>query len=444
MASRPVVAIVGRPNVGKSTLFNRIARTKAAIVQDEPGITRDRLYASCEWQGRSFLLVDTGGFDPHAAGLLALVRRQAEIAIAEADVVVLVVDARQGIHPLDVDVAQLLRRSGKPVVVAANKVDAPGQEVTIHEFHALGLGDPVPVSAEHGRNVGDLLSTVVSRLPESPLELPEERSEEEGVRVAIIGRPNVGKSSLVNAILGHERVIVSEIPGTTRDAVDVEVRRGKQKFHLVDTAGLRRWSKVDNEVEYYSTVRTHRAIERCHVAVVVLDATTGVVEQDKRVAGYGHEEGKGVILVANKWDLMPQDREAADRFEAHVRLELAFLDYAPLLYVSARTGYHVGELLDLIAYVSEQRLLRVSPGRLRQVLAEAQTVRQPPSDKGINLEIYEIQQVRVAPPTFALWVNRPELLHISYQRYLENQLRAAFGFVGTPIRFEARFRSPER
>ena len=430
MSNRPIVAIVGRPNVGKSALFNRIAGRRIAIVEGEPGVTRDRIYADAAWAGKAFTLVDTGGMDfggegAFAAGTLA----QAKIALEQADVVVFVVDAQSGMLPGDLEVAEVLRRAQKPVIVAANKVDHAALVAATAEFYALGLGDPVPVSAEHGRGVGDLLDRVVAGFPRAG----DGEAESDAIRVAVVGRPNVGKSSLVNLLLGEERSLVTDVPGTTRDAIDTTFERNGQKFTLIDTAGIRRKSRIEEDVERYSVIRTLRAIDRSDVCVVVLDATELVTEQDKRIAGYVHEAGKGIILLVNKWDLVEKDEKTMNRFEEVIRRELGFAQYAPILFVSAKTGQRVHRLLELAEFVANQHALRIPTGRFNEVLQEAIRLRQPPSDKGKQLKILYGTQTGVKPPSFVLFVNDPDLMHYSYRRYLENHLREHFGFVGTPI-----------
>ncbi|MGI6082561.1 MAG: ribosome biogenesis GTPase Der [Limnochordia bacterium] len=436
MESKAVVAIVGRPNVGKSALFNRIAGERIAIVKDVPGVTRDRIYADCSWLERQFTLIDTGGIltgpvDEITSATLG----QARMAMEEADVILFVVDVRQGVTPADQAVADILRQTDKPIVLVANKVDGIELETQMFEFYSLGLGDPVPVSAEHGRGIGDLLDLVVEQLPEG-VESPDDDS----IRVAVIGRPNVGKSSLVNSILGRERVIVSDQPGTTRDAIDTEFVRGDTKFTIIDTAGVRRKSRVDTDVEYYGVIRALRAIERSDVTLVVLDAAEGVTEQDARLAGYAHEAGRAIVLVVNKWDLIEKDANTMGEFDAHIRYDLRFLHYAPIMYVSALTGQRVNELLDVVEYVSEQAALRVTTGRLNEALQEAVALREPPHDKGVRLRLLYAVQTGVKPPTILLFVNRVDLMHFSYLRYLENCLRDTFGFVGSPLVMNVRTR----
>jgi len=435
--AKGIVAIVGRPNVGKSALFNRIAGRRLAIVEGEPGVTRDRIYAECQWQGRRFILVDTGGIDFGAReGFAALARRQAELAVEEADVILFVVDARDGLVAPDQEVAGALRRSQKPVLVVANKVDHRRLVPQAAEFYALGLGEPLPVSAEHGLGIADLLDRMIQLLPAGG----EEDEAEDEVRVAVIGRPNVGKSSLVNRMLGEERSIVTEIPGTTRDALDSHVTRDGIRYTLIDTAGIRRRSRIEEPVERYSVIRALRAVDRADVCVLLLDATELVTEQDKRIAGYAHEAGKGMIIGVNKWDLVEKDDKTADRFEEQIREQLGFLQYAPILFLSAKTGQRVHRVFELAHYVANQHALRISTGRLNEVLHQATMRLEPPTDKGERLRIYYGTQSGVKPPTFVLFVNEPKLMHYSYLRYLENQLRENFGFVGTPIRFRLRKR----
>lgn len=427
---KPIVAIVGRPNVGKSTLFNRIIQRRLAIVEDTPGITRDRIYADADWNGREFTLVDTGGLQmDEDEGLPAGVRRQAEVAIAEADLIVLVLDVREGLTAVDRDVAELLRRTKKPVLLAANKAEAGFDPGAVADFYELGLGDPVPISAAHGMNTGDLLDEVVGRLPAPPAE----EVAPAALRVAVIGRPNVGKSSLVNAICGQERALVSDIPGTTRDAVDVLVRRGEQNLVLIDTAGMRRKARIDLPVEHYSVLRALRAVDRSDVVLVVIDAVDGLTEQDKKIAGYAHEAGKGAVIVVNKWDLVDKSEHPAADYEERVRRGLAFMDYAPIVFVSALTGQRIGRLLDTVVRVGRQHAAEVATAQVNTLVDDAQAVTPPPAERGKRLKIYYCTQGGTRPPTFLFFVNDPRLVHFSYRRYLENRLRQAFGFEGTPI-----------
>lgn len=434
---KPIVAIVGRPNVGKSTLFNRLVGGRVAIVEDQPGITRDRLYRDVEWAGRVFTLVDTGGLDfAEEEGIPLQVRKQVELAIAEADAILFLVDAREGLTATDEAIASLLRRTRKPVLLVANKVEDYRQTSQLADFYRLGLGDPLPVSAIQGLNTGDLLDRLVSVLPPA-----EEKTEElEAVRIAVVGRPNVGKSSLVNAILGEERVIVSDVPGTTRDAIDTFFTRRGRRYMLVDTAGIRRKSRINLPVERYSVIRALRAIDRCEVALVMLDALEGVTEQDKRIAGYVHEQGKASILVVNKWDLVEKDTRTADRYTEEVRRELSFMPYAPVVFISALTGKRVPKVLEMVDLVVEQCSLRVPTSALNSLIQDATLHNPPPSEQKRRLKILYATQGGIKPPTFILFVNYPDLMHFSYLRYLENRLRAAYGFVGTPIRFVLRQR----
>lgn len=429
--SKPIVAIVGRPNVGKSTLFNRITGTRTAIVEGTPGVTRDRIYADAEWLNNHFTVVDTGGIDYETDEITQQVRRQAMIAVDQADVIIFVVDGRDGLTGLDEEVADHLRRSGKPVVLCVNKVDdAEYAMVMIAEFYGLGLGEPVFVSAEHGRNVGDLLDEVIKHFEPGTALL-----DEDALYVAIVGRPNVGKSSLVNKILGDNRVIVSDIPGTTRDAIDTWFTYDDQKMVLIDTAGLRRRSKVEENLEYYSVIRTLRSVDRSSVTVAVIDATEGLTEQDKKIIGYAHEQGKGIVIAVNKWDLVEKDSNTMREFEQEIRQGLLFASYAPIVFISALTGQRIQRLLETINAVNQARSIRIPTGRLNEIIQDAVAVSQVPSDKGVQLKIYYAAQVQVNPPVFAFHVNRRDLMHFSYERYLENRLRQEYGFVGTPIIF---------
>lgn len=435
--AKPVVAIVGRPNVGKSALFNRIAGGRQAIVEGEPGITRDRLYADCQWTTHAFILIDTGGMDfDDTCDITVGVRRQAEIAIEEADVILFVVDVRTGITADDEHIANLLRRANKPVIVVANKVDHTNLEAATYEFYQLGLGDPIGIAAEHNRNIGDLLDRIVRLFPDND----HTEDEDDIIRMAVIGRPNVGKSSLVNAITGTERSIVTDIPGTTRDAIDTLFEWEGQRYIIADTAGMRRRKRIEWNVERYSVIRALRAVDRSDVALAVIDAVDGVTEQDKKVVGYAHEQGKALVLVVNKWDAIAKDSSTMRIYEEDIRRELAFVTYAPIVFVSATTGQRLGQLMETTKFVAGQHAMRVSTGRLNEVLQEAIHLNQPPSDKGKPLRLFYINQLSVKPPVFGLFVNEPSLLHFSYRRYLENRLRAAFGFHGTPIWFRVRKR----
>lgn len=433
--ARPVVAIVGRPNVGKSTLFNRLIGERRAVVHERPGTTRDRLYGTADWRGREFTLVDTGGIGPEAEGaFLPEVVEQAREAIEEADLVVLVVDAAAGALASDREVADILRRSRKPVVLAANKAESRTLQLGVGEFYDLGLGEPVPISALNGIGTGDLLDLIVERLPPVPAAPEAEQEAEVAFALAIVGRPNVGKSSLLNAIVGRERAIVSEVPGTTRDAVDTLITLEGEPVLLVDTAGIRRRGRIERGVEQFSVLRAVRAIERCDVAAVVLDGTAGVTAQDAHVAGYVREAARGIILIVNKWDLVPKGPRVLAEYTAVVRRALDFVDYAPLLFVSAKTGQRVGEVLKTAREVQRWRKTRVPTGRLNDVVRAA-VAAHPLSERGRQLKIYYVTQTAVAPPTFVFFVNNPELLHFSYERYLENRIRAEFPFTGTPLRF---------
>ncbi|BCU81770.1 GTPase Der [Polycladomyces abyssicola] len=436
--SLPVVAIVGRPNVGKSTIFNRIAGERIAIVEDKPGITRDRIYCRGEWNGRSFHLIDTGGLEFGGDDeMLEHIRHQAELAIEEAHVILFLVDGQAGMTATDEEVARLLHRSNKPVVVGVNKVDHPSHREVIYDFYQMGFGDVFPISALHGTGTGDLLDRIVELFPD----LEEEEYDEDTIRVCLIGRPNVGKSSLVNAILGEERVIVSPVAGTTRDAIDTPFERDGQKYVLIDTAGMRKKGRVYETTEKYSVLRALKAIERSDVVLVVLDGERGIAEQDKRIAGYAHEAGRASIFVVNKWDAVEKDDKTMDRFRREIRDEFHFMDYAPSLFVSAKTKRRVHTILPMVNEVAEQHAMRVSTSVLNEVLTDAVLTTPPPSDKGKRLRILYGTQVSVKPPTFVLFVNDPELAHFSYQRYLENRLREAFGFHGTPIRLLLRKRN---
>lgn len=427
--SKPIVAIVGRPNVGKSTLFNRITRQRTAIVEGQPGVTRDRLYGEAEWLNKHFTLIDTGGIDSEDDVITRQVRWQAMVAVEQADIIIFVVDGRAGLTGIDEEIGEVLRRHQKPVILCVNKVEAlenPWEFAT--DFYRLGLGEPILVSAEHGRNVGDLLDAVIEHFP-----IEADVAPDDSLKIAIVGRPNVGKSSLVNKILGEERVIVSEIAGTTRDAIDTKFTYGDQELTLIDTAGLRRRSRVEEDLEYYSVIRTLGAVDRSDVTVVMIDGTEGLTEQDKKIAGYAHEKGRGIILAVNKWDLVPKETNTMRDFEFELRQGLQFLSYAPIIFISARTGQRVYQLLDLALEVNEARSMRLSTGRVNELIQDAVAMNQPPSDKGVQLKIFYGSQVQVNPPVFVLHVNRKDLMHFSYERYLENRIRQEYGFLGTPI-----------
>ena len=434
--SKPLVAIVGRPNVGKSLLFNRLAGQRLSIVEDSPGVTRDRLYAECEWAGRRFDIVDTGGIEPNTDNeILLFMREQANIAISAADVIVLVTEIATGVTAADVDVANMLLRSRKPVVLVVNKVDNPSRvDPTLYEFYSLGLGDPIPISAVHGHGTGDMLDACLQYFP------PEDGQPEEDdrVKVAIIGKPNVGKSSLTNLIAGETRVIVSDEAGTTRDAVDMRIDNAFGKYTFIDTAGIRRKSKVEDRIEKFSVMRAQLAIDRADVCLILLDARDGVTEQDTKIAGLAHAAGKASIIVVNKWDLVEKETGTMEKMRREVLRDLSFMRYAPVLFISAVTGQRVQRIFELINFVNDQSAMRITTGMLNDVLADAQARMQPPSDKGKRLKIYYMTQTGVKPPNFVVFCNRAELFHFSYQRYLENQIRAAFGLEGTPIRLVIR------
>ena len=434
--SKPLIAIVGRPNVGKSMLFNKLCGRRLSIVEDTPGVTRDRLYAECEWLGRKFNIVDTGGIEPTTDNeILMFMREQANIAINSADVIVLVTDVRTGVTAADKDVANMLLRSKKPTVLAVNKMDSTGRtDPAIYEFYELGLGDPIAVSAVHGHGTGDLLDECMKYFP------PEEEDEEEDdrIKVAVIGKPNVGKSSLVNHILGEQRVIVSNVAGTTRDAVDSEIDNKYGKYVFIDTAGIRRKSKVDERVEKFSVMRAQMAIERADVCIIMIDAREGVTEQDTKIAGLAHESGKASIVVVNKWDLVEKETGTMEKMRKEVMRDLSFMSYAPVLFISAKTGQRTDRIFELVNFVNDQSNMRITTGMLNDVLADAQARVQPPTDKGRRLKIYSMTQIGIKPPNFVIFCNSRELFHFSYQRYIENQIRAVFGLEGTPIRMVIR------
>ena len=433
---KPLVAIVGRPNVGKSMLFNKLCGQRLSIVEDTPGVTRDRLYAECEWRDRTFDIVDTGGIEPGTdSEILSFMRQQAEIAIQNATVIIFVCDIKTGLTASDHEVAKMLLKSGKPVVLAVNKMDQVGRtNPDIYEFYNLGLGDPIPVSAVHGHGTGDLLDACFDYVPEEE----EEEPESDVIKVAIIGKPNVGKSSLVNRILGEERVIVSNMAGTTRDAVDSYFENEKGKYLLIDTAGMRKKSKVDDPIEKFSVLRATMAIERSDVCLILIDANEGVTEQDTKVAGLAHEAGKACIIVVNKWDAVEKDDKTMDRMREDIRRDLSYMPYAPILFISALTGQRVPRLFELINYVNDQASMRVTTGMLNTLLADATARVQPPSDKGRRLKVFYMTQVGVKPPHFVCFCNDAKLFHFSYQRYIENQIRNTFGLEGTPVRLTIR------
>ena len=436
--ARPVVAIVGRPNVGKSTLFNKLVGARLSIVDDKPGVTRDRIYGDCEWLGHRFLLVDTGGIEPRADDvILSQMRAQANIAIATADVIVLVTDLRSGVVATDQDVANMLQKSGKPVILCVNKCDSVGApDPEFYEFYNLGMGDPIAVSAVHGHGTGDLLDAVIAYFPPES----EEEEEDDTIKVAVIGKPNVGKSSLINRISGQERAIVSDIAGTTRDATDTRIENQYGKFTFIDTAGIRRKSKVTDAIEKYSIIRARTAVERANVCVIMIDATEGFTEQDSKVAGIALDQGKGCIVVVNKWDAVERDGNTMREYKEKLAVDFAFMKFAPFVFISAKTGQRVDRLFEQIAYVYAQSTMRISTGKLNEILGAATARVQPPTDKGKRLKIYYMTQASVCPPTFVFFVNNAQLFHFSYQRYLENQIREVFGLEGTPVRFIIRER----
>ena len=433
---KPLVAIVGRPNVGKSMLFNRIVGERLAIVEDTPGVTRDRLYSECEWNGIKFDVVDTGGIEPSTDDeILLFIREQAQIAIDTADVIVLVTELGTGVTAADRDVARMLLKSRKPVVLAVNKCDKTGlPDAGFYEFYSLGLGDPIAVSAVHGHGTGDMLDACVEAFPETT----GEDEEDDRIRVAVIGKPNVGKSSLVNLILGEKRCIVSNIAGTTRDAIDSRFDNDYGKYVFIDTAGIRRKSRVDDRIEKFSVMRAQLAIERADVCLIMLDAREGVTEQDTKIAGLAHEAGKASIVIVNKWDLIEKDDKTMDKLRKRIEGDLSFMSYAPILFISAVTGQRVDRIFELVNYVNDQSAMRITTGMLNNVLADAQARVQPPTDKGKRLKIYYMTQTGVRPPNFVIFCNNRELFHFSYQRYLENQIRSVFGLEGTPIRLVIR------
>ncbi|KAA9007182.1 ribosome biogenesis GTPase Der [Paenibacillus spiritus] len=438
--ARPVVAIVGRPNVGKSTIFNRLIGDRLAIVEDKPGITRDRIYGVAEWNGKPFSVIDTGGIEIDGEDtMLKSIRAQAELAIEEADTIVFMCDAKSGLTNADEEVAQLLFRSGKPVVLAINKVDNMKRAEDIYEFYSLGFGDPIGISGSHGTGIGDLLDAVVELLPEPK----DEEYDDDVIRVALIGRPNVGKSSLVNAILGEERVIVSDVAGTTRDAIDTPFERDGQRYVLIDTAGMRKRGKVYETTEKYSVMRAMRAIERADVVLVVINGEEGIIDQDKHIAGYAHDAGKASIFVVNKWDVVEKDDKTMQHFENKIRDHFLFMTYAPVVFLSALTKQRLQKLLPVVQHAAQQHALRIATHLLNDVVSDAVAINPPPTDKGRRLRINYVTQVAVKPPTIVVFVNDPSLMHFSYERYLENKIRAAFNFEGTPIRIFTRRKSDE-
>lgn len=438
--AKPVVAIVGRPNVGKSTLFNKLIGTRLSIVDDKPGVTRDRIYGDCEWLNHHFLLVDTGGIEPYSNDvILKQMRTQAELAIETADVIILVTDIRSGVLASDMEVASMLQKSNKPVVLCVNKCDTVGApDPEFYEFYNLGLGDPIAVSSTHGHGTGDLLDEVISYFPE---DYEDEENDEEVINVAIIGKPNVGKSSLVNKISGTNRAIVSNIAGTTRDTTDTYIENNYGKFNFIDTAGLRRKSKVNDNIEKYSIIRARMAVERANVCVIMIDATEGFTEQDSKVAGIALEQGKACIIAVNKWDAVEKDGKTMKEFRDKLAVDFSFMSYAPVIFISAQTGLRIDKLYEMIVFVHSQNSMRISTGKLNEVLSIATARVQPPTDKGKRLKIYYMTQASTRPPTFVFFVNNKELFHFSYQRYLENQIRDIFGLDGTPVRFMIRERN---
>lgn len=438
---KPIVAIVGRPNVGKSTLFNKLAGRDISIVKDTPGVTRDRIYADAEWLGKAFTMIDTGGIEPDTSDMmLANMREQAEIAIETADVIVFITDIKTGLVDSDNQVAQMLRKSKKPVVLVVNKVDNPmKQEADVYEFYNLGLGDPIAVSSVNQTGIGDMLDEIIKYFPENSAT----SEEDDTPKIAIVGKPNVGKSSIINKLTGENRAIVSNVAGTTRDAIDTRIRHQGKEYIMIDTAGIRRKSRIKEDIEYYSIVRTVSAVERADVVVVVIDATEGVTEQDAKIAGIAHERGKGIIVAVNKWDLIEKNDKTMNEYTKKLKEVLSFMPYAEFLFISAESGQRLHKLFDLIDVVIQFHCLRIATGVLNDILAEAVAMQQPPTDKGRRLKIFYITEVSVKPPTFILFVNSKKLMHYSYTRYIENKLREAFGFTGTPLRFIIRERNAD-
>ncbi len=434
--SKPIVAILGRPNVGKSSFFNYVTGKRISIVEDVPGVTRDRIYEDVEWRGRTFTLIDTGGLEPASTdSILMQMKRQAEIAVELADIILFMTDGREGVTANDKDIAALLRKSGKPLLLVVNKIDHIGEPpLTVYDFYNLGLGDFYTISSAHGLGIGEVLDALYAMFPENW----EEDEPEDATKVAVVGKPNAGKSSLINQILGEERVIVSDVPGTTRDAIDTYVEREGNRFCFIDTAGMRKRGKITDHIERYSTMRSLTAVDRCDVVVIMIDAQDGVTEQDTKIAGYAHNKGKACVIAVNKWDLIDKDTKTMETYRKTVQEKLSFMLYAPVLFISARTGQRVQKLYEMIQYVANQAAMRIQTGVLNDVLNEAVAMVQPPSDKGKRLKLYYMTQIRVKPPTFAIFCNRSELFHFSYARYIENQLRKNFGFEGTPIVFKIR------
>lgn len=440
--AKPIVAIVGRPNVGKSTLFNKIVGKRISIIEDTPGVTRDRIYAEAEWAGKKFTLIDTGGIEPKSKETIPVqMRLQANLAMEMADVIIFLTDLKEGLTASDKDVAVILQKCGKPVIVACNKADNISRDSYEHyEFYNLGMGDPIAISSTHGIGTGDLLDAVV----ESFSDIYTDDEEDDSIKVAVIGKPNVGKSSLINKILGEDRLIVSNIAGTTRDAIDTKVTVDGKDFTFIDTAGIRRKSKVEDKVEKYSVLRSWQAIERADICLMVIDGTEGVTEQDTKIAGYAHEQGKGIIVVVNKWDIVEKDGKTMQEFRKSFKKDLIFMTYAPSVFVSAVTGQRLSNLFELITFVNDQQCLRIKTGMFNDILAEATAMVQPPSDKGKRLKIFYGTQIGVKPPTFVIFINDLKLMHFSYERYIENQIRKVFGFEGTPIRFIMRERENKK
>ncbi len=440
--NRPIVAVVGRPNVGKSTFFNAIAGEMISIVKDTPGITRDRIYADVEWLDMTFTMIDTGGIEPDSSDvILSQMREQAQIAIDTADVIIFMVDLKQGLVDDDMRVADMIRKSAKPVVLAVNKVDSFARDmIDVYEFYNLGIGEPFPISSVNRLGFGELLDTVCEHFPEGA----ETDGEDETVKIAIVGKPNVGKSSILNKLAGEERAIVSDIAGTTRDAIDSRITHDNKEYLLIDTAGLRRKSKVKEELERYMIIRTVSAVEKADIVLLIIDATEGVTEQDAKIAGIAHDRGKAVIIVVNKWDAIEKNDKTVNEYTASIRNTLSFMTYAEIVFVSAKTGQRLGKLYEVIDAVNENHSMRVATGVLNEIMAQATAMKQPPSDKGKRLKLFYITQVAVKPPTFVIFVNDKELMHFSYTRYIENQVRETFGFMGTPLRFIIRERKEDK